>query len=919
MADAPSSPAPSLHFGSFALPCSPPPGSPLSPDAQPFFPREYSVGRSKERRWLDSSPSSAGDSPARRRAPSPAPVDEAELAIPSTGPQRAAPSSAPESGVHARLSRAVPAAAPSRAARRRGKTHLVHGLPLRRPDDAPARPRPTLRSVLVRPEKPATPLVDDEGFQLVQSRRARRRKAKAAEPPRPPPAAGHGRIPPFLAGKCLNCMSGTHRIAQCRLPLRCFRCKNLFHLARDCKRPRSAPSSAGSAGSGNRSRFVRPRRGSATPPASDAPSRTPSPPLTPPPSPPADPDPAPPALEEGLPLGHPHRRPAIEVCIVPRSEAIITEEVRLRTAVVAFAGHGMRPIPLGLAREAVAASLEDPNAAFDIKLFAPENFLILPSSEGMRDRLLSLAGGIPVDGTRLFFKPWTRLLHAEQEVLTFRVAIEMEHVPAHAWNWNTASRILGSSCWIERLDPATATVTNMSKFKLTAWTTDPSRIPAIMEMQIDEPEEEIAHSDPGMQLIFGSLPRFLTQKRVLKYYIIIHIRNIADFNPRSPSTSYGPSPPSSDGDSGHDGNPDRGYGESQGIGPKITGFRCFPGVPDGELPPPNSGNGGGCAGQQRETGIPTERVKAKGAEQSAAVCSFPDVEGDKIGSSQSRVTVVASATAIPMEALLPTRSCQVAPGPDPMCDEVQSILLSKPTHDGSEVAIPQLEVPSPPKVQKFRRTRSLPLLHTGLDCCGDLEPSRGESWARPDPPAAAGLAPRELESSEAGLGSGSLHTEPNLEAEPQVHLESPGSEPAAAQVALEPIVCEPVVCELAAPERADPELISEPVISEPPLSAQSTPAAAKTKEADGPSHTAHLIQDGESFVQASVHKDSNAFGAARQAKSRHNRDTGSGSGDTSIRHAAKAKRPDRCTGFVYDQTVQKRGSTNHEEMETHQG
>lgn len=73
----------------------------------------------------------------------------------------------------------------------------------------------------------------------------------------------------------------------------------------------------------------------------------------------------------------------------------------------------------------------------------------------------------------------------------------------------------------------------------------------------------MVYENPTYQLIFGNLPPYLRKKKVLSYPVIIRIRRIEDFSPRLPSTFGGSSPPSSDGDSGHDGNPNRGYGEGR--------------------------------------------------------------------------------------------------------------------------------------------------------------------------------------------------------------------------------------------------------------------------------------------------------------------------------------------------------------------
>ena len=54
------------------------------------------------------------------------------------------------------------------------------------------------------------------------------------------------RYPVDLRGKCFNCLSTTHRVATCKLPPRCLRCKGFRHLVRDYKQRRKVPPSGSS-------------------------------------------------------------------------------------------------------------------------------------------------------------------------------------------------------------------------------------------------------------------------------------------------------------------------------------------------------------------------------------------------------------------------------------------------------------------------------------------------------------------------------------------------------------------------------------------------------------------------------------------------------------------------------------------------
>ncbi|CAN6343307.1 unnamed protein product [Urochloa humidicola] len=264
------------------------------------------------------------------------------------------------------------------------------------------------------------------------------------------------------------------------------------------------------------------------------------------------------------------------------------EEDRLRFALLAAAPPGYPRIPVEAMRRAVADIPGVGEDHFTVRRFAPESFLVVFGSQRARDHA-QRAAFVPVGGVRVYFRQWTRLIRAALQSLRFRVSLEIEGVPAHAWGMDVAQRILGSSCWVERLEASSESRADMSTLALTAWTDRPCRIPKEATVFIAEHELPVVHNDPDMQRIFANVKPYLREKGVLRYETIIHLRSYADFRSRSPSPRPGPSPPSSDGDSGHDGNPDRGYGESGGDGgPRLQGFPCYPGVPDGQ-PPLNDG------------------------------------------------------------------------------------------------------------------------------------------------------------------------------------------------------------------------------------------------------------------------------------------------------------------------------------------
>ena len=242
--------------------------SPLSPDAEPFFPGARSAGRGKSQRWeMDSYDSDTDFDCSSPEAASYLDVARRGCEAVSTGRAGAQPDSQGPGETAAEASHCAPTKMQSccrrraRAATRRGtgRATATQRVPATQRIGPQAAERVPAHRRLG-PQRRATP-PDANGWQKVLPR----------DEGRPPPRAsqrqsqsqpGH-RIPPEFAGRCLNCLSYSHRVATCRLPHRCVRCHSLHHLAKDCKRPRDH------AGGGDRPagrRFVRAHRdGSTTP------------------------------------------------------------------------------------------------------------------------------------------------------------------------------------------------------------------------------------------------------------------------------------------------------------------------------------------------------------------------------------------------------------------------------------------------------------------------------------------------------------------------------------------------------------------------------------------------------------------------------------------------------------------------------
>lgn len=159
----------------------------------------------------------------------------------------------------------------------------------------------------------------------------------------------------------------------------------------------------------------------------------------------------------------------------------------------------------------------------------------------------------------------------------FRAHIEMEGVPPHVWNLSTAASLLGPACSIERLGTTTASKEDLGHFSVFAWTSDPCLIPREKTLQIPEAPAVDDEEDDLMLLPEMIIP---SEVNLLEYRVFVHLLRVEDSSAstdRSSSEDW----PSDKGDSGHDGDPDRGYGDRRPAkGTRQNFFRCSRGRVD---------------------------------------------------------------------------------------------------------------------------------------------------------------------------------------------------------------------------------------------------------------------------------------------------------------------------------------------------
>ncbi|KAM0914629.1 hypothetical protein ACQ4PT_011374 [Festuca glaucescens] len=361
-------------------------------------------------------------------------------------------------------------------------------------------------------------------------------------------------VPAGLAGLCFNCAEPGHVAGMCTGKRRCLLCKREFHVARHCTMPVAGAVAVGAPP-------PPPRSGAAPPPqlVNHAPAAPAPRPLPPPAQPPAGPSQdlaaarAPTGLydrslrrEQALrdaALSSADRaaeveaaRPAVERCIIYRTEEVEAAERALRWGLVAFVSGTRRIVSCSAASVAVLERFPKLQGHFSVHGFWPADLLFVFHSRASRDVVLAAN---PFDGRdfSLRFGLWNRQLQARRRVFRFRVHLEVVGVPPLAWSMATARLLLGSSAWAERLGTDTASKSDMGSFCITAWTDDPAAIPKSKKLWLAESLVFDEDKDDLLLPVEALVPE---EVALLEYEATVHIVRVeGDARPAGHSEAGG--------------------------------------------------------------------------------------------------------------------------------------------------------------------------------------------------------------------------------------------------------------------------------------------------------------------------------------------------------------------------------------------
>ncbi|XP_014755961.1 uncharacterized protein LOC106866373 [Brachypodium distachyon] len=262
---------------------------------------------------------------------------------------------------------------------------------------------------------------------------------------------------------------------------------------------------------------------------------------------------------DSLPLGAASLRPRVGICIIPRSPELEAEERALQwSAVVLVTGVRSR-LALTAVGRVIASRFPELDGCYSTHRIWPDGLLVIFNSRGACDAVLA-TGSIDGRGFFLRFSAWNRFCQAVGRTTSFRVHLEIEGVPPHAWSSSTAAAILGPACAVERVGSNNAGREDHGRFDVYAWTSDPCLIPRETWLQI--PEAPVLEDDAEDDLVVPPELLIPLEVRLLEYNVLVHLLRVED----ATSSSDGPSSdewPSDGGVGGHNGDSGRGYGDQQ--------------------------------------------------------------------------------------------------------------------------------------------------------------------------------------------------------------------------------------------------------------------------------------------------------------------------------------------------------------------
>jgi hypothetical protein len=127
-----------------------------------------------------------------------------------------------------------------------------------------------------------------------------------------------------------------------------------------------------------------------------------------------------------------------------------------------------------------------PEGVVSVHAFAPEDFLVVFASGELRNHV-AVMPPVLVACAPLSFRPWKRQAQAALVPMRSKVSLVIEGIPLHTWDTSMVEDLLGKSCAVDAVAPETKARSDMSLFKLSAWTSDLEVIPVARLLAVPKP------------------------------------------------------------------------------------------------------------------------------------------------------------------------------------------------------------------------------------------------------------------------------------------------------------------------------------------------------------------------------------------------------------------------------------------------
>ncbi|KAM0931562.1 hypothetical protein ACQ4PT_000265 [Festuca glaucescens] len=149
------------------------------------------------------------------------------------------------------------------------------------------------------------------------------------------------------------------------------------------------------------------------------------------------------------------------------------------TAAIAWVVYGNRKIDAKSVDRAVRKEFSLSHRDINVCPHQPVQFLLKFEHKAHCSEVLK-RGRFKADNALLQLRPWRPLEHAFGAAMSFRVRLCLEGVPAYGLTPYVAERVIGRRCSFDRLDDASALLTNARSLDCWAWTANPSSIPKVV-------------------------------------------------------------------------------------------------------------------------------------------------------------------------------------------------------------------------------------------------------------------------------------------------------------------------------------------------------------------------------------------------------------------------------------------------------